>query len=45
MTYTLEELERRAYIEGDKEKAALYALVIDQRKEIEELEEELFNEY
>ena len=45
MTLTFKELERKAYMEGSTEKADLYALIEDQHKDIEQLEEELYNDY
>ena len=43
MTYTYEELERKAYMQGDYEKSNLYARLIQQEKDIDELEELVFD--
>jgi hypothetical protein len=41
MNLTFEELERKYYLEGDVEKAKLYALLHEQELTIEYLQEEL----
>ena len=43
MTFTYEELERQAYMQGDYEKSNLYARIVLQQKEIDELEELVFD--
>jgi len=40
MNYTLEELERMAWISGDTERAELYARLMDLEAELEEKENE-----
>lgn len=44
MNLTFKELERKAYMEGDTEKAVLCALIEDQQQDIEDLEEELYDD-
>jgi hypothetical protein len=41
MNLTFEELERKYYLEGDVEKAELYALLDEQERTIDYLQEEL----
>ena len=41
MNLTFEELERKYYLEGDVEKAKLYALLDEQETTIDYLQEEL----
>lgn len=43
MTYSYTELERQAYMQGDYEKSNLYARIVQQQKEIDELHEVIFD--